>query len=66
MTRAKAIAYLRIAGYHNDLARWTRVYCENRIGIAAARKAWDFGVLQKERGVKCTCTTCNPTTPATK
>lgn len=66
MKRTDAIAYMRIAGYHNDLARWTRLFIENRVGREAANLAWVTGKTQKQRGMKCTCTTCNPTTTTTK
>jgi hypothetical protein len=43
MTRAQAITYLRIAGQDNDRKAWTRLYAENKIGLAVAEKAWREG-----------------------
>jgi hypothetical protein len=51
MKREHAIAYLRIAGYDNDRAAWTRLYVENRVSYAAAKKAWEEGVLMRQAGV---------------
>lgn len=51
MKREHAISYLRIAGYDNDRAAWTRLYVENRISYAAAQKAWSEGVLMRQAGV---------------
>lgn len=39
MTRALALAYLRIAGYHGDRAAFTRLYVEERAGDARAKAA---------------------------
>lgn len=61
MTRALVLAYMRIAGYHDDRATFTRLYIENRIGRARANEAFRAGQAAKLRGVPCTCTTCNPT-----
>lgn len=61
MTRALAMAHLRIAGYHDDRAAWTRLYVENRVSYAAAKRAWAAGKLARDNGVRCTCTECKET-----
>lgn len=51
MKRAHAITYLQIAGYDDDKEAWTRLYIENRISYAAAKKAWAQGVAMRQAGV---------------
>jgi hypothetical protein len=57
--RDKVLTMLRVAGYHDDKATWTRVYCENRVAFAAAQIAFNEGQRTKANGVKCSCFECN-------
>jgi hypothetical protein len=56
---------MRIAGYHGDRARFTRLLIESRVARQAADAEFHRGASMKEAGVPCTCTTCNPTKKAT-
>lgn len=58
MKRADAIAYLRLAGYHDDRGEFTRLYIENRISYASAKQAFADGRAMRENGVKCGCRAC--------
>jgi len=49
--RELTLAHLRIAGYDNDSATWTRLYIENKISYAAAKQAWAEGVRMREAGI---------------
>lgn len=59
MKRADALAYIRIAGYHNDQAAFTRLYIENKVGWEAARNAYRGGQNLKAGGMRCTCSDCS-------
>ena len=63
MNRANALAYMRIAGYHGDRARFTRLLIENRVSREAADKAWTAGINAKQGGMKCACPDCNKPQP---
>ncbi len=56
--REVAITKLRVAGYHNDRATWTRVYVENRVGYATAKAAFAEGERARLRGIRCECHEC--------
>jgi hypothetical protein len=58
MTRIQATTYLRIAGYHDDRAAFTRLYVENRISLPAAKEAYRSGQQAKKVGVRCDCNDC--------
>lgn len=58
MTRRQAINHLRVAGYHADMASFTRLYVENRVSIQAARAAYAEGERMRDNGVQCTCFDC--------
>lgn len=58
MKRKDALEWMRIAGYHNDKAAFTRLLIENRVGKAAADAAFFTGRAQREAGVKCGCHEC--------
>jgi len=58
MKREHLLAYLRVAGYHDDAATYTRLLIENRISKAAAKEAYSAGVKARENGVPCDCRTC--------
>lgn len=63
MTRAHALAYMKVAGYHDDSARFTRLYAENRVSMPAARAAYRAGAEARAKGVPCSCADCNGRTP---
>lgn len=58
MKRKDALAWIRIAGYHNDVGSFVRLYVENRVSRAAADEAWAVGKRQKANGVLCSCQAC--------
>jgi len=58
MKRADAIAWIRIAGYHNDSKAFTRLLIENRVSREAANTAWSSGIKAKAGGMGCTCHHC--------
>ena len=60
MTRAQAINHIRIAGYHDDRARYARLYVENRISRTAAAQAFSDGRSLRAKGVRCGCNICAP------
>lgn len=51
MTRAQAIAAMRVAGYHEDRAAWTRLYVEQRVSFEKAQRAWREGAELRMTGV---------------
>lgn len=59
MKRKDALAYMRIAGYHDDKARFTQLYMEHRISRPVADDAWREGVRAKANGMRCSCSDCN-------
>ena len=63
MKRADALAWMRIAGYHNDSKAFTRLLIENRVSRKAADEAWAKGVKAKEIGIGCTCLHCQKQAP---
>ncbi len=58
MKRIEALNLLMYAGYHGDMAAFTRLYCENRIAINKAKMAYDDGIRLKKMGMKCNCSEC--------
>jgi len=58
MRRKHVIEYLKIAGYHDDRARLTTLYVENRIGLSVALEAFNQGAQMKKNGVPCSCSEC--------
>jgi len=56
--RKDVLDLIRIAGYHEDERAYMRLYCETRIGRAAAREAYETGLRQKAGGMKCSCFHC--------
>lgn len=58
MTRKQAIAYARVAGYHNDTGAFTRLICEQRVNRQVMNEAWHNGKLAKANGVPCGCYEC--------
>lgn len=58
MKREHVLTYLRVAGYHDDRAAFTRLYVENRIGYKAAQDAYRAGRAARDAGVRCDCHDC--------
>lgn len=58
MKRKDAIAWLRVAGYHNDERTGLRIYTESRLSYHAYREAWNEGARAKNNGMKCYCAEC--------
>lgn len=56
--RTATLHLMRIAGYHNDTKRFTRLYCESRISRPVADQAFQTGVKQRANGVLCNCSEC--------
>ena len=63
MKRDDALAWIRIAGYHNDQKSFVRLYVENRVSRKAADEAWAKGVKAKEGGMGCACHQCKNQPP---
>lgn len=57
--RKQILGWIKIAGYHQDSAKFIRLYIENRINFTVANKAYQEGYRLKLGGMKCTCTSCN-------
>lgn len=57
--RDRALAAIRTAAYHGDHRTALQVYVSNRVSRAAYNEAWAAGRRAKERGVRCSCPTCN-------
>lgn len=49
--RELTLAHMRIAGYDDDAATWTRLLIENRISMPVAKEAWRQGKAMKEAGI---------------
>lgn len=46
----------RVAGYHNDTARYARILCERRLTTYdAIKQAYITGMKQRESGMLCSC-----------
>lgn len=56
--KEKALAALRVAGYHEDKKTFTRVYIENRINLQTAILEYNKGIDNKRNGMICTCGQC--------
>ena len=57
--RDNELAIARIAGYHEDKQRFTRLVIERRCAsYQALNEAWRIGVKQKQAGMKCSCYSC--------
>lgn len=48
----------QIAGYHNDMAEFVRLYCENRVSKDRADRMFELGQKKRYDGHKCTCYLC--------
>lgn len=56
--RTVMLTKLRVAGFHDDRATFTRVYVEERISLAVAREQFAIGRQQRAAGVRCDCYEC--------
>ena len=65
MKHKDALAWIRIAGFHDDKRAFTRLYVENRISFAVAQERFRAGAEARAAGVKCTCRDCNEGKEAT-
>jgi hypothetical protein len=61
MKREHVITALRVAGYHADTARFTRLLIEERISKPAAKEAYAAGQRARAQGVRCDCHDCKLT-----
>lgn len=52
------LAIARIAGYHDDSRRFTRLVVESRVRRQLLDAAWRTGVDQKRHGMPCSCPDC--------
>lgn len=59
MTRKQALVEARIAGYHDDQRRGTRVLVESRISRADYSAAFEQGKQQRKSGIACGCASCS-------
>ena len=57
--RKLTLDLIRIAGYHNDTKKFTRLYCESRLSRTIADHAWQVGAQQKLNGMPCHCAECS-------
>lgn len=56
--REVVLSKLRVAGYHEDLASFTRLLIEERISHSVAREQFRAGRDMKAAGVRCDCHEC--------
>ena len=59
LTRRQTLDRVRMAGYHGDRARATRLYVEGRAAIGAVQLAYAEGERAKAAGVRCACRKCS-------
>lgn len=52
------LSRMRIAGFHNDSAAYTRLLIEAKVNRAELELAWREGVLLKQQGALCGCSGC--------
>jgi hypothetical protein len=56
--RETDLSIARVAGYHDDKARFTRLVVESRVRRQLLDEAWRTGIKQKRGGMKCACLDC--------
>jgi len=56
--RETSIALARVAGYHADRARFTRLVIESRVSFKTMREAFFTGEQMKKGGIPCNCYEC--------
>lgn len=56
--RENALAWMRIAGYHDDRRKFTRLLIENRVKKEDADAAFATGQRLKAGGMACACPDC--------
>lgn len=59
MKRAHLLAAIRIAAYHEDARRLTRLKLENRISWETFNAERATGRAAKAAGIPCTCSECS-------
>jgi len=57
--RATALTLAKVAGYHEDNARFTRLIIESRVNRQDMSAAFLIGREAKKNGVKCGCSGCS-------
>jgi hypothetical protein len=60
MNRATRLELMKVAGYHDDRAGFTRLFVEGRVSMMVANERFRTGAKMKSNGVKCSCIDCNP------
>jgi hypothetical protein len=60
LTRAAALATIRVSAYHDDMERALRAYIESgvRISYANFQIHWDIGKKAKGKPGMCSCLEC--------
>lgn len=61
--RAHALAWMRIAGYHEDTRAFTRLFIESRIARPVADDAFNAGRRARAAGMACHCLACKEGKP---
>jgi hypothetical protein len=61
--REVALTKIRVAGYHEDRATFTRTYIEERVSYQVAKNAYADGQRFRASGVRCTCHDCGTSNP---
>lgn len=61
--REITLTKLRVAGYHDDQATFTRAYVEGRVSYQVAKEAFRVGRAQRAAGVRCDCHECREAKP---
>jgi hypothetical protein len=56
--RETLLGLARIAGFHGDSKRFTRLVVESRIARRHLDDAWRAGVKQRDQGIPCNCPEC--------
>lgn len=50
-SRELILGHMRVAGWDNDRATWTRLLVENKISYAVAKQAFEQGVRMRAAGI---------------
>jgi hypothetical protein len=56
--REVVLSMLRVAGYHEDSASFTRLLIEERISRSVANEQFNNGRAMRSAGVRCDCHAC--------
>ena len=57
-SREVDLSIARVAGYHDDKRRFTRLVVESRVRKQLIDEQWRAGIAQKNNGMKCSCIEC--------